>query len=637
MAGAEWTSADQLKAGIFSMEFYFTKFENRKPPAPVPHSVPRELLWQFLATVNLVLGVWYIYWRWTHSLNPDAMWLAVPLALAESMAFFGLILWTVNLWMVRDYEQPPPPALIRECVENPEDYPADRRISVDVFFPTYDEDPELVRLSIKDAKKITYPRDIDIRIHVLDDGGRPAMQEMANQEGVSYISRENNIGFKAGNLRNAMEKTGGDFIVICDADTRLFSTLLEHTLGYFRDPDVAWVQPPQWFFDIPAGTPLSAWLKRRLGQLGYVMGSAVERLFGPINIGEDPFVSSPQMFYDVIQRRRNWANASFCCGAGSVHRREAVTRVSLVKYWQATEEKLRDRESELDRFERANRKRMGLRETVDQDSRAVLVDAMKRDLALETEITPYKFHVSEDLYTSIVLHSDPERKWKSVLHPQVESKMLSPQDLQTWAVQRFKYAGGTLDIALHDNPIFRKGMSIPQKIMYGATFWSYLGCIWNIVFLLAPVVYLFTGVTPVVAYSMDFFKHILPFLLVNDLAFMVGTWGVAAWAGKSSFLSFFSINFRVLWTVLRNRQIKFPTTPKSRQEGNFFRLVIPQVTVIVLTLAGIFFRAGKVYLGMDDNITALLANTFWGINNIMAMTGVVLAAFWKPEDKEESK
>jgi hypothetical protein len=62
-----------------------------------------------------------------------------------------------------------------------------------------------------------------------------------------------------------MEQTSGDFIVICDADTRLLPTILEHTLGYFRDPDVAWVQTPQWFYDIPEGVALPDWLDAASG------------------------------------------------------------------------------------------------------------------------------------------------------------------------------------------------------------------------------------------------------------------------------------------------------------------------------------------------------------------------------------
>lgn len=109
-----------------------------------------------------------------------------------------------------------------------------------------------------------YPGPLDYKVHVLDDGRRPEMKAVCDQEGANYISRQTNIGFKAGNLRNGLEQTDGDFLIICDADTRVFPTLLSHTLGYFRDPDVAWVQTPQWFFDLPEGKPRAlAWAKSR--------------------------------------------------------------------------------------------------------------------------------------------------------------------------------------------------------------------------------------------------------------------------------------------------------------------------------------------------------------------------------------
>src|SRR6185295_2489625 len=131
-------------------------------------------------------------WRWTASLNPDALWFALPLVVAESFAFVGLILFTINLWQTRDWPVAPPPRLIKECVADPE-APA-RPITVDAFFPTYNEDPELVRLSLRDAKRITYPHPIDLRIHVLDDGGRPAMWRVADEEGVGYVTRDGNAG-----------------------------------------------------------------------------------------------------------------------------------------------------------------------------------------------------------------------------------------------------------------------------------------------------------------------------------------------------------------------------------------------------------------------------------------------------------
>jgi cellulose synthase (UDP-forming) len=599
-------------------DFYFTPFEGRRPPPPLPVSRPVERIWHVLGVANLLAGAIYIWWRWTHSLNFDALWFALPLVLAETCAYFGLILFTANLWKTRDYPQQAPPSSIAQCTQEGES--AERPVSVDLFITTYSEEEELVRLSIRDAKQITYPHAIDFRVHVLDDGRRESMRQVCEEEGVGYISRTNNVGYKAGNLRNAMEQTSGDFIVICDADTRPFPTILEHTLGYFRDPDVAIVQTPQWFYDLPEGKRLKDVWGRRAGKPGQLLGAAIEAVFGEIRIGEDPFVNDPAMFYDVIQRRRNPWNAAFCCGAGSIHRREAVMFVALRAYADAIARSGDEGRSRI-------RKLLGLQHKPD--------DALARwQAAQEEELTPYKFHVSEDIYSTIVLHQDSERKWKTVLHPEVESKMLSPQDLLSWTVQRFKYAGGSLDIFFHDNPVTRPGMTLAQRVMYLTTFWSYFGATWNLIFLLSPIVYMFTTIAPVSAYTGDFFGHALPFLVLNELAFMMGTWGLSGYKGKVSYLASFPISLRALWAVIRGKKISFPVTPKQRQEGNYFGLVWPQIAVIGLTVTAFAWCAFRLFtVGGGYTLGGLIANGLWGLNNILAMSIMVRAAFWKPEEE----
>jgi cellulose synthase (UDP-forming) len=602
------------------MAFYFDAFEDRKPPAPVEFSPKIELLWQFLVVMALVFGASYLYWRWTSSLNYEALWLAIPLVIAETLAYIGLFLFAVNLWCTRDYPLNPPPENINECMA--ESYGLDRSVSVDVFITTYSEDVELVRLSIKDAKAIEYPHTLDLKIHILDDGRRPEMKAVADEEAVNYISRTNNIGYKAGNLRNAMEQTGGDFILICDADTRVFPTIIKNTLGYFRDPSVAWVQTPQWFYDIPQGQYLPDYLKKYTGKFGFIFGSFIQKCIGPIKIGYDPFVNEPQMFYDLIQRRRNAANAAFCCGASSIHRRDAVMQAALRAYAGSIE-------LEVEKLSK---------DIKDKEIKQDFENAVRGQLAVKTEFTPYKFHVSEDIYTSIVLHSDSEHQWKSVLHPSVESKMLSPQDLLSWATQRFKYAGGTLDIAFRDNPVFKGKMTLQQRLMYLCTFWSYFGALWNVVFLTAPIISLFTGISPVSSYSLDFYSHFLPFIILNEVAFMFGTWGMAAWDGKASYLSFFSINLRAIWTVLKGEKIKFPVTPKDRQEGNFIHLVIPQLSIIILTVIGFVIAGYRVLVqGQIQELPALIVNVFWGLNNIAAMLPMVRSAFWTPDDEPQTQ
>ncbi len=535
-----------------------------------------------------------------------------------------MVLFVFNLWKDEPVKMEEPPAVLGDVTEgHPE---KDRNISVDVMFATYNEDPELVRIGIQDAKRMTYPHPIDIRIHILDDGRRAEMRTVTEEEGANYITRQTNEGFKAGNLRNAMEETHGDFLVICDADTRPFPTMLEHTLGYFRDPRMAWVQTPQWFYDLPAGIRLPHRLGRYLGAPGRLVGHGIEAVIGPVVHGQDPFVNDPKMFYDIIQRRRNWVNASFCCGAGSIHRREAVMEAALRSFGKKVEERTWAVEEIV---------------TVSSKEREVapeLMEAIRTEAATEEVLTPYRFHVSEDIYTSIVLHSDRERGWKSKMHPIVESKMLSPQDLVTWTMQRFKYAGGSLDILVNDNPLFRKGLTLGQRLMYGTTFYSYLAPLWNVVFLLAPAIYLFTGISPVSAYSAAFFMHLIPFLVTLELAIMAGTWGIAGYASKANYLAFFPLGLQALLTVARGEKIAFKVTPKVRQSGNFLGLVRPQIAVIVLTLAGAAWGAGALALGgTGHSLSGVVANILWGLNNCFAMAGIIGAAMWQPPEIEEAQ
>lgn len=595
-----------------TQRWYFDEFEDRTPPPPSTHSALRETVWQVLATVAVVLGVWYLQWRWLESLNFAALWFAIPLVVAETLSFVGLLLVIFNLWQITDTPRKAPPATMGECDGSGDPRP----IRVDVYVATYSEDPELVRLSLRAARGLRYPHPIDLAVHCLDDGKRPAMRAVADQEGANYVTRVSDVGYKAGNLRNALEVTTGDFLVICDADTRVFPDLLEATLGYFRDPDVAWVQTPQWFFDLPEGERLDEAWGRRLGTPGRALARVVQRLFGDVRLGEDPFDNNPVYFYDVLQRRRNGANASFCCGAGSVHRREAVWQSALRAFAIQVDRRVEDLTGKVK----------------DEEIREALRGELRRQFAIDEEVTPYKFHVSEDIYTSIILHGDPDRRWRSVYHPTVHSKMLSPQDMGSWTTQRFKYAAGTVDIAVHDNPMFRHKLTPSQRLMYGATMWSYFSSLWNWVFLLAPGVYMLTAIPPVSAFSIEFFLHFLPFFIVYEIALIIGSWGVPNAKGRAFFMGFFPYGLRAIWTVIRGREVKFPVTPKERQSGRFYRLVRWQVALMIFTaLSSIWATIDLFVLAGRHDVTGYAANLIWAGYTILMMSGYVRAASWRPK------
>jgi len=593
-------------------KFYFSEYEDRRPEPPLPHSLVVEFFWQISAVMAAALGAWYLHWRWTESLNPDAMVFSVAVVSAETLSYVGLLLYVFNLWSIKDTPQTECPTKLSEV----SDVKGRRCITVDVFLPTYTEDPELTRYSIRDACALRHPKEVRVRVYVLDDGNRDAMRKVAQEEGVHYLTRDTNIGYKAGNLRNGMEHSDGDFIVILDSDTRVFSSFLENTLGYFRDRQVAWVQTPQWFYDIPEGVRLPDLWARKAGRFGHLVATAIEKAIGPVVLGNDPFISDPKLFYDVIQRRRNRHAASFCCGAGSIHRRTAIMTAAVKDFTHKVER-------QVDQF---------VCWEADDTRREDLRQAVNAEFSYMTEFTPYKFHVSEDIYTSILLHQDRAEGWKSIYHPQVESKMLSPLDMQSWVMQRFKYAGGSLDILWNDNPIFKRGLTLSARLYYAMTFWSYLAPIWISIFIFAPIFSLFTGIAPVQSFSREFFAHLLPFLIVNELSSALGAWGVDNRKGKMLNIAFFSLNLQAMWSVLRGREIKFKVTPKTRASGNFIRLVWPQITVVALTIAALGYASVAQYFwGTSNQLTNLIVNGFWASINAYAMTVLIAAAIWRPE------
>lgn len=589
---------------------YFERYSHRKAPSYVQLDPWRRWVWHFLAGATIAAGAAYLHWRWTISLNPDALVFSVCVTTAETLFFLGTLLFYFDIWDEGD--TPFVAVLDNEHWEKPRS----ATTTVDIFVTTYDEPIEVVCPSLEAASAVQVPQGVRIRLCLLDDGNRAEMALEAGRRGICYFARDTNEGFTAGNLRHALLRTSGDFVVICDADTRLLPSFLRNTLGYFCDPNVAWVQTPHWFYDVPEGESWHTWITRqsprwtrlfpKASEAGTRVGAFVLTwISGNGHVGRDPFLSDPSVFFDVIQRRRNRNGASFCCGAASIHRREAVFDAAL-----------RDKAHAICRDEPNTRL------------------STKACLAAHP-LQPYRFHVSEDLYTSILLHADQAARWTSVYHPQVEARMLSPWSMTAWAAQRLKYAGGTFDIAIWDNPLFRRGLNWRQKLHYGATFWSYMSILWAPVLLLAPVVSLATGLAPVSAFSVEFFQRFLPAVVLGELAMLAACKGHAIGAGRVMAVVALPVQLRALYCVLRRQVPQFAPTPKLPGAGGTpnMRHVWPHVALLgVMGGAALLGVWQTVQNAPGYSVSLLWVNLFWLVLNMSLVVRAVQMARWCPPD-----
>jgi cellulose synthase (UDP-forming) len=243
--------------------------------------------------------------------------------------------------------------------------------------------------------------------------------------------------------------------------------------------------------------------------------------------------------------------------------------------------------------------------------------------------------VTEDMATAMRLHG---MGWKSVYHHEVLARGLAPEDLRTALQQRLRWAQGTIQVMLRENPLVQPGLTWGQRLMYFATMWSYLSGFFTIVYLLAPVIYLFFGILPIRALSEEFFWHLLPFLIVNQILFLYVGWGRPTWRGQQYSVALFPLWIKAVTTTLENvyrgKKLGFVVTPKVRQGGISLALIRPQLVMMGLLVAACLFGLGRLAFGYSGEVVAILVNVFWACYSLMMLSVVLDAATYQPPEDE---
>jgi cellulose synthase (UDP-forming) len=640
-------------------------------------------IFRLLALTNIVLGLYYFSFRYTASLNPYALWIAIPLLIAETYSFIDTLLFIFMMWQPKRRPDPPP---LYNC-------------KVDVFIATYSEPISLVRQTAEAALKIRYPH----QTYVLDDGNRPDLQAICEEIGCAYITRGQEWEgrprhAKAGNIINALTRTSGDFILILDADQIPAPDILDRTLGYFTEPQVAFVQTPQWFYNVPQG---------------------------------DPFGSQAPLFYGPIQQGKDGWNAAFFCGSNAVLRREALKQLGLVTFVLETEDRLKQalnriplvihtkkrhlppkqrqaaeqiaqaaeiavialREAQqpmaevLDTFDRAI-------ETARRDIIADSLANIQRDLAeiealsagqvvslpetlagVQTGTTPSPlaslhheieqgmlqlearnlgleklleqirfqireavldqplatFSITEDMATAMRLHA---LGWQSVFHTEVLAYGLAPEDLASALGQRLRWAAGTIQVLIHENPLLKPGLSWPQRLQYFTTIYSYFSGFVSPIYLAAPIIYLFSGIAPINSFAGEFLWRITPYLVINKLLFKLVAWGIDVRRGEQYSLALFPLWIQAILTVFSGQKLAFKVTPKTRQSGIYLNLVIPQLVITLLLVCGCFYAVFGLLVGWRNDLVGVLVNIFWACYDIWMLSVILRAAVYRPPVEE---
>ncbi|WP_442936583.1 UDP-forming cellulose synthase catalytic subunit [Nostoc sp.] len=274
----------------------------------------------FLLWLSMITTLRYLFYRTSYTLNFDG-WLnsiaCVLLFLAELYAILTLVLAYFQTLKIQE----------RQPV-NLTSIPQHEWFKVDIYIPTYNEDVEIVRKTAVAALACDYAADKK-KVYVLDDGRpekykendprreqfsarREQLRQMCEELGCIHMTRDSNDHAKAGNINTAFEKTDGDLVLILDCDHIPSRQILLHTMGFFFDPKVSFVQTPHWFYNPDP-------FERNL-----------------VTKGRIP--AGNELFYKVLQKGNDFWNAAFFCGSAALIRKSHALEVGGIAVETVTED-----------------------------------------------------------------------------------------------------------------------------------------------------------------------------------------------------------------------------------------------------------------------------------------------------------
>jgi cellulose synthase (UDP-forming) len=224
--------------------------------------------------------------------------------------------------------------------------------------------------------------------------------------------------------------------------------------------------------------------------------------------------------------------------------------------------------------------------------------------------------------------------WKSVYHHELLAEGLAPDDLASTLQQRLRWAQGTIQVLIQENPWTKPGLSFWQRLQYFQTMYSYFSGFATVILIACPIIFFFTGITPIHTYGSDFIIHFVPAFVINRLTFLIVAWGIPpreVWRAEQYTIALFPLFIQAVLSVFTKRSIKFKVTPKERQSGIYLNLVMPQLIVCGLTILGIIWCVIRWTMGTLPDVSLYVVNAGWSLYNVLLLSVIIRAAVWQPK------
>lgn len=244
--------------------------------------------------------------------------------------------------------------------------------------------------------------------------------------------------------------------------------------------------------------------------------------------------------------------------------------------------------------------------------------------------------VTEDAHTSLLLQ---KKGWSSAYINTPLAAGLATDRLSQHIAQRMRWARGMIQIFRRDNPLFARGLSLAQRLSYFNAMLHFLFSLPRIVFLTAPLAYLFFEAYVIQASAALIAVYALPHIFQAQVAnsVMQGRYRHSFWADVYETILSPHLIRPTLTALIAPAKGKFNVTakggitPDDEFDWNSSKFVF---FLLLLNLIGLIVGFVRLFWLNPEETGTVMINLAWTLYNSLIL-GAALHVGWEKRQRRD--
>lgn len=229
--------------------------------------------------------------------------------------------------------------------------------------------------------------------------------------------------------------------------------------------------------------------------------------------------------------------------------------------------------------------------------------------------------VTEDSHTALKMH---RRGYNTAYLNSVQAAGLATESLSGHIGQRIRWARGMAQIFRLDNPLLGKGLSLYQRLCYSNAMLHFFNGLPRLVFLTAPLSYLYFEAHIINASAIMIGLYVLPHLVQANLAnsHMQGRYRHSFWAEVYESVLAWYITLPTTVALINPQAGKFNVTAKGGLiKETFFDWSIskPYLFMVALNIGGLVIGVLRLFYWNTFEQATVLMNLAWTLHNVIML------------------